>query len=301
MADIPERILLATDGSADARLAARAAADLTTRSGAALHVVHAWQPANFHPEAAIMPESAARLREAYERGAGELLAAQVREIEAAGGAVAEGHLRSGSPASEIVALAGELGAGLVLIGSRGLGGVKRLVLGSVSEGVVQGAPCPVLVTRGGEGAWPPTRIVLGEDGSGDAERAGRLAAGIGNLLGAELVVVHAYPQPTYLQAVEMIADPHVFADAQRETGRIIRERADALAPALGRPPDTRVVQGEPAAAILSEAEEGGPALIAVGSRGLGALERMRVGSVSATLLRSALCPVLVAPHGRGGG
>src|SRR3712207_9215315 len=76
--------------------------------------------------------------------------------------VAGAHLRKGRPAEEIVALAEELDAGLVVLGSRGLGLVKRLVVGSVAEGVVSLAPCPVLVVRGGEAAWPPSRVVVGD-------------------------------------------------------------------------------------------------------------------------------------------
>jgi hypothetical protein len=59
----------------------------------------------------------------------------------------------------------------VVVGSRGLGAVKRLVVGSVAEGVVRLAPCPVLVMRGGKGAWPPSRIVVGYDPSEGAKEA----------------------------------------------------------------------------------------------------------------------------------
>jgi nucleotide-binding universal stress UspA family protein len=74
-----------------------------------------------------------------------------------------------------VDLAEELEADLVVMGGRGLGAVKRLVVGSVSEGVVSLAPSPVLVMRGGEGAWPPTRIVVGADLSEEARKASELA------------------------------------------------------------------------------------------------------------------------------
>ncbi len=61
--------------------------------------------------------------------------------------VAQAHLRMGKPAAEIVALAEELGVGLVVVGSRGLGGVRRALMGSVSDSVVRHAHCPVLVVR----------------------------------------------------------------------------------------------------------------------------------------------------------
>lgn len=66
------------------------------------------------------------------------------------GTVAQAHLKIGGPVEEIVTLAEETGAGLIVLGSRGLGGVGRALMGSVSEFVVRYAPCPVLVLRG---AW----------------------------------------------------------------------------------------------------------------------------------------------------
>jgi nucleotide-binding universal stress UspA family protein len=68
-------------------------------------------------------------------------------VRAAGGTVARAHLRMSTPATEITKLAGELGAGLVVLGSRGLGGTRRALMGSVSDSVARHAHCPVLVAR----------------------------------------------------------------------------------------------------------------------------------------------------------
>ena len=76
-----------------------------------------------------------------------LLGAQVKQTEADGGTVAQAHLRLGRPDEQIVALAEEIGAGLIVMGSRGLGGLRRLLMGSVSDSVVRHAHCPVLVVR----------------------------------------------------------------------------------------------------------------------------------------------------------
>ena len=163
------RILLATDGSEDAALAARVAADLSDRTRARLHLVHVWQglrPATL-PAAAI--DQYSRAYQEWEREARVLLEEQTERLRSAGSTVAGAHLRKGRPAEEIVALAEELDAGLVVLDSRGLGLVKRLVVGSVAEGVVSLAPCPVLVVRGGEAAWPPSRVVVGDDSSEEAK------------------------------------------------------------------------------------------------------------------------------------
>src|SRR5215216_5988629 len=70
-----------------------------------------------------------------------------RRKSGAGGKVARAHLRVGTPDEEIVKLAKELGVGLIVMGSRGQGGVRRALLGSVSDSVVRHAHCPVLVVR----------------------------------------------------------------------------------------------------------------------------------------------------------
>ena len=79
-----------------------------------------------------------------------LLDAQVQQVRAAGGAVAQAHLKIGGPVEEIVTLAEEMGAGLIVLESRRLGGVGRALMGSVSESVVRHAHCPVLVVRGAQ-------------------------------------------------------------------------------------------------------------------------------------------------------
>lgn len=181
MSIVPIKILVATDGSKDANLAVSVTVDLSERTGAELHVVHAWQgpPPMAYP-AASRDYYLAYEREA-EREAGGLLERQVEWIRTSGGIVARAHLRRGRPAEEISGLAKNLGADLVVVGSRGAGTVKRLVTGSVSERIVQLAPCPTLVVRGGEGVWPPSRLIVGDDGSEEAGRAGELAAGIGKV------------------------------------------------------------------------------------------------------------------------
>jgi len=135
----PTNILLATDGSKDAALAAQAAIDLSDQSGAELHVVYVG-----HGSLTLSPTE-------YRVAAQERLDELVKEVEDAGGTVAEAHLRmdtqGGMEDENIVGLAEELGADLIVIGSRGLSGMKRLLMGSVSESVVRHAHCPVLVVR----------------------------------------------------------------------------------------------------------------------------------------------------------
>src|SRR5918997_171925 len=148
MESFPTRILLATDGSADAELALRAAVNLANRTDSELHIVTVGP--EYHPPFDI-PEYGEQLEETLrrlERGARKTLDEQVQKIREAGGTVAEDHLRSGGRRDQqIVRLAEEIAADLIVIGSRGLGGVRRALMGSVSDSVVRHAHCPVLVVR----------------------------------------------------------------------------------------------------------------------------------------------------------
>ena len=78
--------------------------------------------------------------------------------------MAETHLRIGEVDLEIVALAKEIGAGLIVMGCRGQWGIRRALEGSISDGIICHAPCPVLVVRSherAEGSRPPA-LMQGE-------------------------------------------------------------------------------------------------------------------------------------------
>ena len=145
MSIFPTTILLATDGSAEAQLAARTAADLAQRTDSDLHVttVGAGVPISATTSPAHFEDV---LRE-NRRQAQEVLEQQVKSIEESGGVVNERHLREGLAEEEIVELAEELGAGLIVLGSRGQGRLRRALMGSVSDAVVRHAHCPVTIVR----------------------------------------------------------------------------------------------------------------------------------------------------------
>ena len=152
MSIFPTKILLATDGSREATRAAHTAARIADEIGSELHIVYV-RPSSvrLHPGHFVGPEVEEhwlqREQEFLEREAQFLLDTQVEEIEAAGSSVAQTHLRVGKPDEEIVTLGEELGVGLIVVGSRGWGGIRRALMGSVSDSVVRHAHCPVLVVR----------------------------------------------------------------------------------------------------------------------------------------------------------
>jgi len=152
MSIFPTKILLATDGSREAARAAHTAARIADETDSDLHVVYV-SPRSLllHPGHFVGPEVEEhwlqREQELLEREAQLLLDTQVEEIETAGSSVAQTHLRVGKPDEEIVALGEELEVGLIVVGSRGRGGVRRALTGSVCDSVVRHAHCPVLVVR----------------------------------------------------------------------------------------------------------------------------------------------------------
>ena len=142
----PARILLATDGSEEAVLAAGTASDLAQKTGSELHVVHVGET--------TVPPFYVRTRERARERSQPVLDEEVGRIEGFGGKVTEAHLRVGEPEKEIIALSRELEAGLVVLGAGGKGRVRRYLVGDVSEEVFRHAPCPVLTVRGPEPARP---------------------------------------------------------------------------------------------------------------------------------------------------
>jgi nucleotide-binding universal stress UspA family protein len=158
MSIFPTRILLATDGSENVSPATDVAVQLSKVTDSELHITYVGEDA--YSATLIYPETTdpggveredpvllEQLQRQFEQMSRRVLETEVEKVREAGGRVAQTHLRMGKAAAEIVELAEELGAGLVVVGSRGLGGIRRALMGSVSDSVVRHAHCPVLVVR----------------------------------------------------------------------------------------------------------------------------------------------------------
>jgi nucleotide-binding universal stress UspA family protein len=148
MSIFPTKILLATDGSEEARQAAQAAAELSRDTGSELHVTYVLpSPAQLRGHHLYSQEVMRSVTEQAEEEGHSFLEDQAEQIRSSGGKVEETYLRAGEPDKEIVKLSEELGVGTIVIGSRGLGALKRALMGGVSESVVRHAHCPVFVVR----------------------------------------------------------------------------------------------------------------------------------------------------------
>jgi nucleotide-binding universal stress UspA family protein len=143
MCIFPTTILFATDGSNEADMALTTAVALANSTNSELHVVTV---APGYPSYSIRsPEVLEQLRKQAEA----VLDEQAKKIRMVGGEVAQEHLRVSVRyrAQQVVQVAEDIEAGLIVIGNWGLGGVRRALAGSVSDSVIRHAPCPVLVVR----------------------------------------------------------------------------------------------------------------------------------------------------------
>jgi nucleotide-binding universal stress UspA family protein len=288
MSVLPDRILLSTDGSQDAVRAAEAASDLAKRSGAELHVVHVWHDVRGFAHDFVKKE--------LRRQGQEILDEQLERIRASGGEVTKAYLRRGRTSNEVIALCKEIDADLLVVGSRGLGTVQRILMGSQSEEIVHHAQVPVLVIRGAEDFWPPARIVIGEDFSDDARKAGELVAAIGKLYGAQGLLVYSHPDLPEVPPGETRSRVENLTEMRERDESMLEDRARELEEILGSRPETRISGGYPANVLLEASQEVRPSLVAVGSRGLAGLIRTRLGSVSTKVVTAARGPVLIYPH-----
>jgi nucleotide-binding universal stress UspA family protein len=303
MSIFPTKILLATDGSEEAEMAATTAINLAKNTNSELHILTVG-PGSPSYDVRI-PEVADELR----RHTQEILDEQATKIEQAGGKIAQRHLSLAEhhpgfehhPSDDVVRVAEEIGAGLIVVGSRGLGGVRRALMGSVSDSVVRHAHCPVLVVRG-EPVSFPTKILVATDGSREAELAATSAADLARSTGSELHVVSVFPGSAYVHPYYEVHYPEAAErlrrEAREERQEVLDEQIERIQKAGGNVAQTHIRTGEAAEEIVALAEDMGVGLVALGSHGLGGIRRALIGSVSAAVVTHAHCPVMMVRPGR---
>jgi nucleotide-binding universal stress UspA family protein len=251
-------------------------------------------------------DSVLEVHAAYLAGYSFVTSAEVREEM--GRLAAEGvdHVREvapnvvtkavGSDASPVAALVeASKGADLLVVGSRGLGGFRGLVLGSVGHKCAMHAHCPVVVVRptgksedGLPETWqPPDRIVVGVDGSPSSTDALRWAFSEAERAGGIVVAVTCWIWPA--RFTWAVPTPVTMAE---DAEAIVRDAVEPLKTAHpGVLVETKVIANHPAPALVAESERA--RMVVVGSRGHGEFVGSLLGSVSEYCVSHAYCPVLV--------
>jgi nucleotide-binding universal stress UspA family protein len=202
-----------------------------------------------------------------------------------------------APVEAILDEAERLGADAIVLGWRGHGAVRRMLMGSVSRGVVRGAKCAVLVVR------RPTRvrrIVLGLDGSATAERALAFVAGLaappdGRVILVTAVDLMAAPSQGLVPGARGVAREVKRTNARRGRAAMTAlNRAAAELQRAGWRTRTVLTSGEPLRDLLGTAASARPQLLVVGARGTSGMRRFLLGSVAEGALNRSPVPVLIA-------
>lgn len=278
-----KRVLVGTDLSETAEVATARAAHLSSRLDAELVVVHAGRNS-----------------------------AAVEEI--AGKHGGRGVAVSGPPAEVLVSQAEAQNADLIVVGSVGMSGAKRFVLGNVPNKVSHHAPTDVLIVK----TDPPRsdvgfrKILVGTDGSRTAMRAVDMAAQLARSLGAGLTIVCVYEPPSEQELKQLRADPddpvaqwnvdmgvrgipeefkwRIAGAAEAED---VLERSVEHAAKLGVDAEVEAIRGNPAEELIAYAKRGEFDLIAVGSVGMSGAKRFMLGNVPHRISHHAPTDVLI--------
>ena len=183
-------------------------------------------------------------------------------------------------------------ADLVVVGGRGVGGFRGLLVGSVSATVAAHAPCPVVVVHPHAGgtafpASPTGRIVVGMDGSATSAAAIRFAFQQAARRRIGITAVHA-ALPTR-QYGSFQVPPEIVDQVERQLFAEAMQSKRVLVPGIDV--RTKLMHGHPAQALIDASA--GAEMVVVGSRGRGGFAGMLLGSVSQAVLQHAACPVAV--------
>ncbi|MGH7389353.1 MAG: universal stress protein [Candidatus Rokuibacteriota bacterium] len=276
------RVLLASDGSGDARRATRWLRDLALPSDTQVSVLTVATLTEPPRDSRTLSELRERVvteaRRAGERAA-KILGTRWPQVETV--------VTLGDPRVEIVQVAEEARVDMIALGARGLGRVKRFFVGSTSLAVARYAPCPVAIVRGRP--RPARHVLVAVDGSEGSRAALHFLSIFELVRDARVSLLHVIPGPA--------GSPDGQPGEDRRKQRADADQTLAAAAAVlaegRRPVERSVAEGDPAQEIVRAARRHDVDLVALGARGLRTLGRLLLGSVSETVLHHAGRPVLI--------
>ncbi|MEU3308827.1 universal stress protein [Nocardiopsis sp. NPDC006832] len=299
MAD--NKVVVGVDGSHQSQAALEWAAAEAVRRGVSLHIVHALGmplivsayggPQRFQPTNEMSGQADAVVTAAKEK-AEELQPSLTVETVTALEEAPLALIRQSHPHD------------LIVLGSRGLGSVAALFVGSVSVRVSAQAPCPVVVVPSENGKPTRTkleRVVVGVDDSKNARRALGLAVELTAETEGELVVVNSWEVPFPYDPVAMSAAGYRPQDDvfEKQSEALVAELLADVMDDQCEDVDIQVsvvrTQSNPVNALLEASADTNADAIVVGSRGRGSVRGLLLGSVSQGILHRSKVPVVVLP------
>lgn len=286
-------VVVAVDGSEASNHAVLWAANTAVKRGIPLRIASSYTVPQFLYAEGMVPP-----KELFD----DLQAETMEKIEAARAIAHEfapelkiGHtIAEGSPIDMLLEMSHDVT--MIVMGSRGMGGLSGMVMGSVSSSVVSHAACPVVVVREDNVLDESTKygpVVVGVDGSEVSQKATEVAFAEAAARGAELTAVHTWMD---MQVQASLAG---LSAAQTEWAEVEKEQAELLSSRIaefqGQYPDVVVkkviARDRPVRALADAAEKA--QLLVVGSHGRGGFKGMLLGSTSRALLQASPCPMMV--------
>ena len=286
-------VVVAVDGSAASHNAVRWAANTANKRGIPLRLASSYtMPQFLYAEGMVPPQ------ELFDDLQSETME-KIDEARAIAHEVAPelkiGHtIAEGSPIDMLLDMSRDVT--MIVMGSRGLGGLSGMVMGSVSAAVVSHASCPVVVVREDNTVDESTKygpVVVGVDGSDVSQKATEIAFAEAYARGAELVAVHTWmDMQVQASLAGLSAAQQQWEEVEQEQIDMLTERLQPMADAHPEVQVRKVItRDRPVRALVENSE--GAQLLVVGSHGRGGFKGMLLGSTSRALLQSAPCPMMV--------
>ena len=285
------KVSVGIDGSLDGEVALDWAARFAERHDCDVYPIYAWDfpvgAISPVPSSMALPDESTMI-EAARKAADESIArwragtefnAQVHEPQVVYG-------RSGPALVEHSA-----GSDLLVVGSRGLGAVKGLILGSISAYVAAHSTCPVAIVPEEFGRRRVETIVVGHDGSKRADSA--LEWVIDAYPGSTIDLVHVWHIPPVAEPFGMVSDYDIFQESAEALVANALERVEQRVEEAGSKISGRALVGDPRTELNRAASEAD--LLAIGVQGHHHLLRVFMGSTARALVNHLSGPTMIVP------
>lgn len=310
MTDAIRTLLVPVDGSKHAAAAARYADGLARALGARVVLLHAFPESarallerlGNTAEQAVVSRLSTDAFDRMRKDSATRAYANARSQLSQDAVAIDEELIDGDPAEAVAEYARSADAPAIVMGRRGLGCVREFLVGSVSEGILQRAECPVTVVSDDDVVAPQTYVVP-VDGSEASLAAAAHAGTLSRATGVPVHLLHVFPNtpheiPGVGGSMAELAGVGPFADENfQELGRESAQRAFSSARKRIGESGVAITEvrrgGDAATAITAYSREVAPAEVVMGRRGLSRVERFLVGSVSRRVVHGAYGPVTV--------